>query len=50
MTDRYIPMHTLRVVCQMAVLPQAKQQIPVALAGPQPSQGGCIVMLERSHA
>jgi hypothetical protein len=47
MTARYLPLHTLRCVCQLCGNPQYRKEIPIALAGSTPSPGGCIVMLLR---
>lgn len=48
MTRQYIPYHTLRRVCQMASMPEARAQIPVAISRPAPLTNGTIVMLERN--
>lgn len=48
MPAHYIQLHTLRHVCQLAGMPEARLQIPVALSRPEPQPGGTIVLLERS--
>lgn len=47
MRPHYIPLHTLRRVCQLAGMPEARAQIPVAIGQPDQREGGLIVMLER---
>jgi len=48
MANQYIPFHTLRHVLQLCGMPEARQQIPVAVSKAEPSAGGTIVLLERN--
>ena len=51
MTARYLPVHTLRCVLRAyKVMVQRchTHLVPVGIPGPKPSNGGCIVMLERT--
>lgn len=47
MPTHYLPMHTLRHVCQLCTDCQARHQTPVALSAPEPRAGGTIVMLDK---
>ena len=48
MPDHFVPLNTLRHVCQLCGIPEARVQIPVAISRPEPDAGGTIVLLERS--
>jgi hypothetical protein len=48
MANQYVPAHTLRRVLQLCGMPEARNQIPVAVSKPDPSTGGTIVLLERN--
>jgi hypothetical protein len=48
MNPHYVPLHTLRHVCQLACMPEARTQIPVAVSRPEMLANGTIVMLDRN--
>lgn len=50
MSPHYVPARTLRRVCQLCGMPEARVQIPVALSSPARLAGGLIVMLDRVAA
>jgi hypothetical protein len=47
MAPQYVPLHTLRIVCQLVGMPEARKQIPVAVSRAESLAHGLIVFLDR---